>query len=87
MTDQPQDENKLIAQRRETLTTLREAGNPFPNDFRRNVVNGELRIEYEDKTKEELETLGLRVKIAGRIMSRRIMGKASFAHVQAPCRG
>lgn len=82
MTDQPQDENKLIAQRRETLTTLREAGNPFPNDFRRNVVNGELRIEYEDKTKEELETLGLRVKIAGRIMSRRIMGKASFANLQ-----
>ena len=81
-TDHPQDENKLIAQRRETLTALREAGNPFPNDFRRNVVNGELRVEYEEKTKEELETLGLRVKIAGRIMSRRIMGKASFANLQ-----
>ncbi len=81
-TDLPQDENKLIAQRRETLTALREAGNPFPNDFRRNVVNGELRVEYEDKTKEELEALGLRVKIAGRIMSRRIMGKASFANLQ-----
>ena len=81
-TDHPQDENKLIAQRRETLTALREAGNPFPNDFRRNVINGELRVEYEEKTKEELETLGLRVKIAGRIMSRRIMGKASFANLQ-----
>ncbi len=81
-TDQPQDENKLIAQRRETLTALRKAGNPFPNDFRRNVINGELRVEYEDKTKEELEALGLRVKIAGRMMSRRIMGKASFAHLQ-----
>jgi len=82
MTDQPQDENKLIAQRRETLTAMREGGNAFPNDFRRNVVNGELRIEYEEKSKEELETLGLRVKIAGRIMSRRIMGKASFANLQ-----
>ncbi|MEN8213592.1 MAG: lysine--tRNA ligase [Pseudomonadota bacterium] len=82
MTDQPQDENKLIAQRRETLTALREAGNPFPNDFRRNVVNGELRIEHGEKSKEELEQLGMRVKIAGRIMSRRIMGKASFANLQ-----
>ena len=82
MTDQPQDENKLIAQRRETLTAMREGGNAFPNDFRRNVVNGELRIEYEEKSKEELEALGLRVKIAGRIMSRRIMGKASFANLQ-----
>jgi len=81
-TDQPQDENKLIAQRRETLTALRVAGNPFPNDFRRNVVNGELRIEHGEKTKEELEALGMRVKIAGRIMSRRIMGKASFANLQ-----
>jgi lysyl-tRNA synthetase class 2 len=81
-TDHSQDENKLIAQRRETLASLREAGNPFPNDFRRNVINGELRIEYESKSKEELEELGLRVKIAGRMMSRRIMGKASFAHLQ-----
>ena len=81
-TDQPQDDNKLIAQRRETLTAMREAGNPFPNDFRRNVVNGELRIEHGEKSKEELEALGMRVKIAGRIMSRRIMGKASFANLQ-----
>ncbi len=81
-TEQTQDENKLIAQRRETLTAMREAGNPFPNDFRRNVVNGELRIEHGEKSKEELEALGMRVKIAGRIMSRRIMGKASFANLQ-----
>ncbi|MEA3302804.1 MAG: lysine--tRNA ligase [Pseudomonadota bacterium] len=82
LTEHPQDDNKLIAQRRETLTALRQAGNPFPNDFRRNVVNGELRIEHGEKSKEELETLGMRVKIAGRIMSRRIMGKASFANLQ-----
>ena len=82
MTDQPQDENKLIAQRRQTLAALREAGNPFPNDFRRNVVNGELRIEYGGRSKQELEELELRVSIAGRIMSRRVMGKASFANLQ-----
>jgi lysyl-tRNA synthetase class 2 len=82
VTDQPLDENQLIAQRREKLDALRESGNAFPNDFRRDVVTGELHAEYGEKSKEELEEMGLRVKVAGRIMSRRIMGKASFAHLQ-----
>ncbi|MEJ1365662.1 MAG: lysine--tRNA ligase, partial [Candidatus Sedimenticola sp. (ex Thyasira tokunagai)] len=82
MTDQIQDENKLIAQRREKLGQIRERGIAFPNDFRRNVVAGELHAEYGEKEPEELEALGVRVRIAGRMMSRRIMGKASFAHVQ-----
>jgi lysyl-tRNA synthetase class 2 len=80
--DQQLDENKLIAQRREKLSALREQGNAFPNDFRRNLVAGELRAEYADKDAAELESIGLRVKVAGRLMSRRIMGKASFAHLQ-----
>ncbi|MEN8175116.1 MAG: lysine--tRNA ligase [Pseudomonadota bacterium] len=78
----PLDENKLIAQRREKLDALRARGNAFPNDFRRDVMAGELHAEYGEKTKEELEALALRVKVAGRLMSRRIMGKASFAHLQ-----
>ncbi|HEB95830.1 MAG TPA: lysine--tRNA ligase [Sedimenticola thiotaurini] len=82
MTDQVQDENRLIAQRREKLQRIRERGIAFPNDFRRNVVAGELHAEYGEKSAEELEQLGLRVKVAGRLMSRRIMGKASFAHLQ-----
>lgn len=82
MTEQIQDENKLIAQRREKLEQIRERGIAFPNDFRRNVVAGELHAEYGEKEAEELESLGVRVKVAGRLMSRRIMGKASFAHVQ-----
>ncbi|MEJ2328901.1 MAG: OB-fold nucleic acid binding domain-containing protein, partial [Gammaproteobacteria bacterium] len=82
MSDEQLDENKLIAQRRSVLSSLRESGEAFPNDFRRDVVAGELRIEYESRTKEELEELGLRVKVAGRLMSRRIMGKASFANLQ-----
>ncbi|MEE9358804.1 lysine--tRNA ligase [Candidatus Vondammii sp. HM_W22] len=82
MTEQIQDENKLIAQRREKLAQIRERGIAFPNDFRRNVVAGELHAEYGEKAAEELESLGVRVKVAGRLMSRRIMGKASFAHVQ-----
>ena len=79
---QPLDENKLIAQRREKLRALRENGIAFPNDFRRNVMGGELVAEYGDRPAEELEALGLRVKVAGRLMSRRIMGKASFCHLQ-----
>ena len=76
------DENKLIAQRREKLARLREQGVAFPNDFRRNVVAGELHAEYGEKDAEALEALAVRVRVAGRIMSRRVMGKASFVHLQ-----
>ncbi|MES9847990.1 MAG: lysine--tRNA ligase, partial [Candidatus Thiodiazotropha sp.] len=82
MNDETQDENKLIAQRREKLKQMRDNGNAFPNDFRRNSMAGELHAEYGEKSGEELESLGLRVRLAGRMMSRRVMGKASFAHLQ-----
>ncbi len=87
MTDKKQqqaevDENKLIAQRREKLAALRENGVAFPNDFRRNVMAGELHAEYGEKSKEELDKLGIRVSIAGRMMLKRVMGKASFATLQ-----
>jgi lysyl-tRNA synthetase class 2 len=82
MNDETQDENKLIAQRREKLQQMRENGNAFPNDFRRNSMAGELHAEYGEKSAEELEAMGLRVSLAGRMMSRRVMGKASFAHLQ-----
>jgi lysyl-tRNA synthetase class 2 len=82
MTDQIQDENKLIAQRRAKLAELREQGRAFPNDFRRNVVAGELHAEYGDRDGEALEAEAIRVRVAGRLMSRRVMGKASFAHLQ-----
>ncbi|BES72496.1 lysine--tRNA ligase [Marinobacter nanhaiticus D15-8W] len=73
MTDQnpnatPQDENKLIAERRAKLADLRDQGNPFPNDFRRTATAAELQMNYGDKSKEELEDLGLDVAIAGRLM-------------------
>jgi lysyl-tRNA synthetase class 2 len=81
-TEQPVDENKLIAERRQKLTALREEGIAFPNDFRRNVMAGELHAEYGEKTKEELEAKPVRVRVAGRMMLRRVMGKASFASLQ-----
>ncbi len=84
MAELEQDEQEQIKQRRAKLNVLRENGGiAFPTDFRRNVVAGELIAEYGAKTKEELETEEpIRVKLAGRLMTRRVMGKASFAHIQ-----
>ncbi|WP_166269088.1 lysine--tRNA ligase [Marinobacter caseinilyticus] len=62
------DENKLIAERRNKLADLREQGNPFPNDFRRDHTAESLTAAHGDKSKEELESLGLTVAIAGRLM-------------------
>ncbi|HSD97811.1 MAG TPA: lysine--tRNA ligase, partial [Sulfuricaulis sp.] len=76
------DENEQIALRRQKLAELRLQGNAFPNDFRRNVVAGELHAEYGEKDPGEIETRNVRVKVAGRMMTRRVMGKASFAHLQ-----
>ena len=76
------DENEQIAQRREKLAQLRENSIAFPVDFRRNVVAGELHAEYDDMDSAELDTRNVRCKVAGRMMSRRIMGKNSFAHIQ-----
>ena len=80
MTDQ--DENALIAQRRSKLQALREAGNAFPNDFRRNAIAGELHAEYGDKDNDFFEANPVRVKVAGRMMAKRIMGKAAFTQLQ-----
>ncbi|MHB1228810.1 MAG: lysine--tRNA ligase [Halothiobacillus sp.] len=72
------DENKLIAERREKLKRIRENGNAFPNDFRRDASAGELHAEYAEKPTEFFEETPLRVVIAGRVMAKRLMGKASF---------
>ncbi|MDQ7073597.1 MAG: lysine--tRNA ligase [Gammaproteobacteria bacterium] len=76
------DENQLIAQRREKLTALREQGNAFPNDFRREQMAADLHAEYDGKDKAFFEEKTFSVQIAGRLMAKRVMGKASFAQVQ-----
>jgi len=76
------DEHKLIAQRRQKLDALREQGLAFPNDFRRDSIAAELHAAFGDKDKEWFEENTIRVKVAGRMMGRRVMGKASFAHIQ-----
>jgi len=76
------EENKLIAERRRKLDALREQGQAFPNDFRRDAMAGELLAEYAEKSAEDLEVEPRRVAVAGRMMAKRIMGKAAFTHVQ-----
>ena len=80
MTDQDQsqntaqqnpEENKLIAERRAKLAELREQGNPFPNDFRRTAMAGELQAQFADDSKEDLEAAGNEFSVAGRLIRNR----------------
>jgi lysyl-tRNA synthetase class 2 len=80
MTDN--DENHLIAERRAKLAKLRERGNPFPNDFRRNALAADLLTAYGEKSAEALEADPVRVGVAGRMRAKRVMGKASFARLE-----
>jgi len=83
MTDKSDnDEHALIAQRRSKLDVMREGGNAFPNDFRRDAIAGELHAEYGDKSNAMLERMPVRVKVAGRLMAKRVQGKTSFAVLQ-----
>ncbi len=75
------EESEQMQQRREKLNALREQGNAFPNDFRRDALVGDLMKQYAENI-EAVESDSIRVKVAGRLMTRRIMGKASFAHIQ-----
>lgn len=77
-----QDENKLTAQRREKLSALRQHGQAYPNDFRRDSLAKDIHDQHGGLSAEELDTQTLSVKLAGRLMTKRIMGKASFAHLQ-----
>ncbi len=79
--DQDKDENKLIAERRRKLGSLREQGIAYPNDFRRDVLAAQLLSTYEDRDAAWLEANAVRVRVAGRMMFRRPMGKASFANI------
>jgi lysyl-tRNA synthetase class 2 len=77
-----QDQNQIIAERRAKLGAIRQAGVAFPNDFERKHLAGDLHAEFGEKSHDELETLQVRVSVAGRMMLKRVMGKASFATVQ-----
>jgi len=78
---EPADENKLIAERRAKLAQLRAAGPAYPNDFRRDALAGELHTAYGERSAEWLEANPTSVHVGGRLMAKRLMGKASFAHI------
>ena len=79
---QPTDENQIIAERRAKLAKLRQGGVAFPNDFTPSHHAGGLHAANESTTREELEGAATKVRIAGRMMLKRVQGKASFATVQ-----
>jgi lysyl-tRNA synthetase class 2 len=81
----PIDENQLIAERRGKLKALREQGIAYPNDFIRADYAQDLQEAYADKdhwSSESLQSLDKNIQIAGRLMAKRVMGKASFAQLQ-----
>src|ERR1700712_4388942 len=76
------DENQLITERREKLALIRQRGVAFPNDFKPGHHAAELLRLHGSKSNEELEPLAVAVVVAGRLMLKRVMGKASFATLQ-----
>ncbi len=81
------DDNQLIAERREKLAALRAAAKAkgaavFPNDFKPRQRALDLQRKHGETSNEELEPQGLAVSVAGRMMLKRVMGKASFATLQ-----
>ncbi|MBI2748695.1 MAG: lysine--tRNA ligase [Burkholderiales bacterium] len=87
LTPAPQDENQLILERREKLKAIRARqaegqGVAFPNDFKPSHKAEELFAQYDGLTTEALAELGMKVRVAGRMMLKRVMGKASFCTLQ-----
>jgi lysyl-tRNA synthetase class 2 len=77
-----QDENHVIAERREKLKAIREKGVAFPNDFKPEHFAAPLHAQFGEQENETLDTKAVVVKVAGRMMLKRVMGKASFATIQ-----
>jgi lysyl-tRNA synthetase class 2 len=76
------DTNQIIDERRAKLAKLRELGNPYPNDFRRDHLAADLHRDHGERSNEELGASPISVVVAGRMMLKRVMGKASFATLQ-----
>ncbi len=81
ITPQP-EENQIIAERRTKLNAIRAKGVAFPNDFQRKNMAADLHAEFGEKSHDELEAAKIPVAVAGRMMLKRVMGKASFATIQ-----
>jgi lysyl-tRNA synthetase class 2 len=82
MADHEEPENRLIAERRAKLARLREGGNAYPNDFRRDALADELLAAYGSHSAESLAATSVEVRVAGRLMVKRVMGGTSFVKLQ-----
>ena len=76
------DENSIIAERRAKLAAIRTQGVAFPNDFRPQHKAADLHLQHGEVEREALEAQAVHVVVAGRMMLKRVMGKASFATIQ-----
>jgi len=76
------DDNHIIAERRQKLAEWRQRGRAFPNDFSRENTAAKLDELYGEKDAETLEGMPVEVRVAGRMMLKRVMGKAAFATLQ-----
>ena len=76
------DENHVMAERREKLKAIRAQGVAFPNDFKPEHQAADLHAEYDQFDKETLDPQQKSAVVAGRMMLKRVMGKASFATIQ-----
>jgi lysyl-tRNA synthetase class 2 len=79
---EPHDGNKLIAERRAKLAAMRALGNAYPNDFVPDAFCADLQHEFAGKDAAAVEAANRRVGVAGRMLAKRVMGKASFAQIQ-----
>ena len=77
-----QDENRLIAERRAKLAALREAGEAYPNNFRKDTTAAELHQRFGDADATALESVDEVFAVAGRMMAKRVMGKIAFVLLQ-----
>jgi lysyl-tRNA synthetase class 2 len=80
--DASADENRIIAERRAKLAALRAQGSAYPNDFRRTALAGDLHVRYDALDNATLEVQAKHVAVAGRLMLKRVMGKACFGTLQ-----
>ena len=76
------EENRLIAERRAKLAKLRDPGPAYPNDFKRDALAGELHAAFESHTAQDLQAAGRTVRVAGRMLAKRVMGGSSFVKLQ-----
>src|SRR6478672_4285657 len=76
------DESRVIAERRAKLAALRAGGNAYPNDFRRDALARALHDAHDGTDNAALEAAAVRVAVAGRMLLKRVMGKACFATLQ-----